>query len=178
MAMNKPGKNKKEVMQKMPEVKIENKEPEKKKAEETPVVPVQKKERPKRKNAVVNASNIPISTKHAAAICKFIKGKRIQKAIEELEQVAKLRKPIPMTGEIPHRKGDMMSGRFPQKASKEFIILLKSLSSNSIYNGLEDPIVTEAFANIGARPFGRGGVRKKRTHIRIVAENKSKKEIK
>ena len=65
-----------------------------------------------------------------------------------------------------------MSGRFPEKAAREFIILLKSLSSNSAYHGLENPIITEAVANIGSRPFGRHGIRRKRTHIKIVAEEK------
>ena len=132
----------------------------------------QVKEKPKRTKAVVNASNIPISTKHSAAICMFIKRKKIQEAIGDLELVARIKKPVPMKGEIPHRKGRIMSGRFPEKAAREFIILLKSLSSNSAYHGLENPIITEAVANIGSRPFGRHGIRRKRTHIKIVAEEK------
>ena len=132
----------------------------------------QVKEKPKRTKAVVNASDIPISTKHSAAICRFIKRKKIQEAIRDLELVARIKKPVPMKGEIPHRKGRIMSGRFPEKAAREFIILLKSLSSNSAYHGLENPIITEAVANIGSRPFGRRGIRRKRTHITIVAEEK------
>ena len=54
--------------------------------------------------------------------------------------------------------------------------MLKSLASNSIQDGLEDPIIVEAVANIGARPFGRAGIRRKRTHIKIVAENKTKEK--
>lgn len=130
------------------------------------------KEKPKRTKAVVNAFNLPISTKHSAAICRFIKRKKIQEAVKDLELVANLKKPIPMKGEIPHRKGRMMSGRFPEKAARQFIILLKSLSSGSAYHGLENPIIAEAVANIGYRPFGRRGIRRKRTHIRIVAEEK------
>jgi large subunit ribosomal protein L22 len=131
-------------------------------------------EKSKKTTAVVNGFDIPVSTKHSMAICRFIKRKKISQAISDLEQVAKIRMPIPMKGEIPHRKGKMMSGRFPQKAAKQFIILLKSLSSNAAYFGIEEPIITEAFSNIGARPFGRRGIRRKRTHIRIVAENKTK----
>ena len=128
------------------------------------------KEKPKRTRAVVNGFNTPVSTKHSAAICRFIKRKKIQEAIKDLEQVARIKKPIPMKGEIPHRKGKIMSGRFPEKAAGEFIILLKSLSANSTHHGLENPVIVEAVANIGSRPFGRRGVRRKRTHIRIVAE--------
>ena len=134
--------------------------------------PVKQKERPKRTNAVINAFDIPISTKHSMAICRFIKRKKIQEAIKDLEQVAKIKKPVPMKGEIPHRKGEIMSGRFPQKAAGEFIVLLKSLASNSSYHGLENPVIVEAFANIGSRPFGRHGIRRKRTNIKIVAKEK------
>ncbi len=132
-----------------------------------------KQEKPRKTEAVVNAKDIPISTKHSAAICRFIKGKKIRDAIAELEQVAKLRKAVPMKGEIPHRRGKKaMSGRFPQKAAREFIGLLKSLSANANHNGIDDPVVTKAIANIGARPFGRYGIRRKRTHITLIAKTK------
>ena len=150
------------------EVKIEEKKPEKEKVPEKNV-------KPKKTEAVVNAKNVPISTKHSSAICKFIKRKRIPQAISDLEQVIKIRKAVPMKGEIPHRKGKgMMSGRFPQKAAKEFIILLKSLGANANYNGIENPIIVGAKANIGARPFGKYGIRRKRTHITITAKTFSK----
>ena len=125
----------------------------------------------KKTEATVNAVNLPLSTKYSAAVCKFIKRKKIDDAIADLEAVAKLKKVVPMTGEIPHRKGKgMMSGRFPQKTAKNFIVLLKSLKANAIHNGIENPAIYEAVANIGSRPYGRfGAVRKKRTHIKIVA---------
>ena len=147
-------------------------EPEKK----TEKKPVQEKK--KKTEAVVMAKNIPISTKHSAAICRFIKNKKIDGAISDLEAVLRFKRAVPMKGEIPHRKGKgMMSGRFPKKASENFIRLLKSLKANSNYNGLEDPIIVEAVANLGERPFGRfGSVRKKRTHIKIVARDIQEKK--
>ncbi len=126
--------------------------------------------KPKKTEAFVNAVDVPLSTKQSAAICRFIKRRKIADAIADLEQVAKLRKPVPMRGEIPHRHGQIMAGRFPQKAAKEFIILLKSLNANALYVGVENPVIAEARANIGARPFGRYGIRKKRTHITLVAK--------
>lgn len=131
-------------------------------------------EKSEKKNfAVVNASNIPISTKHSKAICKFIKGKKVENAISNLEQVLVLKKAVPMKGEIAHRKGKgMMSGRFPKKASENFIKLLKSLLANSINNEIESPVIVEAVSNIGSRPYGRfGRTRMKRTHIKITAKN-------
>lgn len=131
-------------------------------------------EKPKKTEVVIHAKNIPISAKHSIAIGKSIKGKKIGDAIIELNQVLKLKKAIPMRGEIPHRHGRGISGgRFPKKASESFIKLLKSLSANADYNGLENPVVSEVISNIGERPFGRfGAVRKKRTHIKIIARNK------
>lgn len=132
-----------------------------------------KKPQIKKTESVVRVSNVPISTKHSAAICKFIKGKTIAEARRYLEQVEKIKKAIPMKGEIPHRKGKMMSGRFPKKAAKNFIVLLKSLAGNS--QDIDEPIIVEAIANMGERPYGKfGRVRKKRTHVFIRAMEKSK----
>ena len=88
-----------------------------------------------------------------------------------------------MKGEIPHRKGKgISSGRFPKKAAKNFIILLKSLAANANEGNLDEPIIVEAIANMAARPHGRfGRTQKKRTHVKIIAKNKiqkSKKEEK
>ncbi|MBI5803203.1 hypothetical protein HY448_00775 [Candidatus Pacearchaeota archaeon] len=126
----------------------------------------------KKTEAVVKGVSLPISTKTAAAVCKFIKGKEIQKAIKELQQVAILKKAVPMKGEIPHRKG-IMSGRYPKKAASEFIKLLKSLSANANMNEIENPMIVRAFTGNASRPFGkRGRVRRKRTHVTIFAERK------
>ena len=167
-----PATAKTEKLEKKEETKPENTETKvEEKKEQTVSKPVVK-EKPKKTKAVVNGIGVPISTKQSMAISRFIKRKKIEDAIKDLEQVARLRRAVPMKGEIPHRKGDIMSGRFPQKAAKEFIILLKSLAANSVYNGLENPIITQSVPNIGARPFGRGGVRRKRTNITIIAEDK------
>ena len=122
----------------------------------------------KKTEAVVNGTSLPISTKTSGAICRFIKYKKIKDAIADLEKVIAKKKAIPMRGEIPHRKGKIMAGRFPQKASKHFVELLKTLSANANVNGLENPIIVEAFANRASEPYGKfGRVKKKRTHIKI-----------
>src|SRR3989344_8448007 len=68
---------------------------------------LQKKEddKIKKTEAVVTSSNLPLSTKKSAAICKFIKNKKIEVAINDLERVINHKKVVPMVGEIPHRKG-------------------------------------------------------------------------
>ncbi len=145
---------------------------------ETEKKPIQTKPKVKKTEAIVNSLNLPISTKYSKAICKFIKGKKIENAIDDLEKVIVQKKPVPMKGEIPHRKG-IMSGRYPKKAAQHFITLLKSLSANANLHEIENPIIKEAIANIGSRPYGKfGRVRRKRTHIKITAIKKIKKSKK
>lgn len=141
---------------------------------------VQKKSsKPKKTEAVVYGTNLPLSTKNAAAICRFIKNKKIENAIADLEQVLLHKKAIPMKGEIPHRKGKIMSGRYHDKTTKYFIRLLKSLMANANTNELNEPVIVEGIANIASRPYGRfGRTRKKRTHVKIKAMEKSISENK
>ena len=164
--------DKKSVVEKKPEAKPEEAKKEVKKPE------AKKPEKPKKTEAVVNVDNLPISKKHSMAISSFIRKKKISDAISDLEEVLKLRKPVPMKGEIPHRKGKgMAAGRYPKKASEAFIKLLKSLSANANNLGIEEPVVAEAVANFGSRPYGRFGyVRKKRTHVKLVAKSKMEKK--
>mgnify|MGYP001569265948 CR=1 FL=1 len=137
----------------------------------------------KKDEAVVNIQNAPISTKYSVSLCKFIKNKQIKKAINELEQVLVYKKAIPMGGGYGHQKSSKKfasgSGKYPQNATKYFIKLLKSLSSNALANGLENPTITGAFANTGQEPRARfGRWERKRTHINLVAKEliKSKNE--
>ena len=147
----------------------ENKKEEKKvKEEKKKTVPKIKKN-----EAIVNGVSVPISTKDSAAICKFIKKKTIARAIADLEEVLKFKRAIPMKGEIPHRKGKIMAGRYPIYAVEHFIKLLKSLSANANVNELDEPIIAEAIANKASQPYGRfGSIRRKRTHIKIKAIEK------
>jgi ribosomal protein L22 len=155
------------------EEKIAEKIAEKETTEEKKPEPKQTKPKVKKKEAVVNSYNLRISTKKAAAICRFIQGKTIEHSQAYLEEVIKGKKAIPMKGEIPHRKGRMMSGGFPKNAAKEFIILLKSLAGNSIVNGIDNPIIVSAVANLASRPYARfGRWRRKRTHIKLVAKER------
>ena len=156
-------------IKKIDEKKSENPKEEKKKV---------KKQIPKVKKTEVFAKgiNLPISTNDAKFICKFIMKKRIGDAIKDLKKVELGKKAVPMKGEIPHQKGKKMaSGRFPKKAAKNFIIVLKSLAANANEGSLDEPIIIEAMANMAARPYGRfGRTKKKRTHIKIIAKDKSK----
>lgn len=139
----------------------------------------------KKDEVYVNAHSVHVSTKYAINICKFVKGKRIGDAIRDLEQVVLLKKPVPMKGEYSHKKGKGMSGgAYPQRAAKQFIVLLKSLAGNANNHEIVEPIIVEASANWAPAPRGRfGRVRRKRTHIMLKAvemkikENKKEKKI-
>lgn len=145
------------------EVKTEEKKPEKKKV--------------KKEMAYIKMSGLAISTKQSRDICRFIKGKEVETAIKELERVVKMKKAIPMRGEIPHRKGKgMMSGRYPKTSAAVFIKVLKSLAGNANVNGIDEPVITMASASWGARPMKRGGMKFKRTHLYIEAREKMDKK--
>lgn len=138
----------------------------------------------KKEEVYVNAKSVPISTKYAISICKFVKNKRIGDAIRDLEQVTLLKKSVPMKGEYAHRKGKGMSGgTYPQRAAKHFIVLLKSLAGNANNHEILEPIIVEASANWAPAPRGRfGRVRRKRTHVTLraiemkIKENKKEKK--
>lgn len=158
-------------------VKNEEKKIEEKKESKQPV----KVEKVKKNEVKVSVQNVSASTKVSRDICKFIKKKKIERAISDLEEVIKLRRAVPMKGEIPHRKGNIMSGRFPKNAAKEFLVLVKSLQANAVQHDLENPVIVEAVANKGTTTYARGGrARKKRTHILLTAKEKKlvKKEKK
>ncbi|MGD9275723.1 MAG: uL22 family ribosomal protein [Candidatus Pacearchaeota archaeon] len=157
--------------------KTERKENVEEKKEEKHKKPIVKKPKVKQHSAFVDMKNLHISTKYAAAICKFIKNKTIEKATRDLNEVLMQKKHVPMKGEYAHKKGKGKvasgAGKYPVKATKEFLVMLKSLAGNAVYNEIEKAIITEAVANIGERPFGRfGSVRRKRTHVKIVATEK------
>ena len=145
------------------------------KEEKTKEEPKKTKPKVKKTEAVVNSYNLPISTKKSAAICRFIKGKTIEESQNYLEEVIRGKKAIPMKGEIPHRRGRMMSGGFPKNAARHFIVLLKSLAGNSSVNEIDNPVIVGAVANLASRPYGRfGRWRRKRTHVKLVAREKKK----
>lgn len=134
----------------------------------------------KKTEAVVNSRSVPISTKYAVSICKFILKKTPEKAIEDLELVLKKKKVVPMKGEYAHQKGKgIAGGKFPVRATEYFIKSLKTLQGNATVNGIEEPIIVEAIANKARRPLGRfGRVQKKRTHLKIIVGEAKRKEVK
>jgi len=125
----------------------------------------------KKEEAVARGLNLHASKKHCMYISKFIKNKKIDDAIADLEDVTKLKRAIPFKGEIPHRKGKMMSGRYPVKTCKMFMNLLTSLKGNVIVNqmDLEKTRIYSSSPSWASRPMRRGNTEAKRTNVVIVA---------
>jgi ribosomal protein L22 len=169
---------KKEVEEKKLEIKTSEK-PEEKKLEDKKS---EKKEEKKKiqkikKTEVFVYSTIPCSMKESRDICKFIMNKSIDVAISDLDQVMKIRKVVPMKGEVAHRKGrGIMAGRYPKKTAQYFIMSLKTLKGNANNHDVENPVIVEAYSNKAYEPRGKfGSVRKKRTHIKITAKELKEK---
>jgi ribosomal protein L22 len=141
-----------------------------------------KKEEIKKKKteALVYGKDLTLSTKHCVAICDFIRGKKIDTAISLLGEVLQMKRAVPMKGEIPHRKGRIMSGRYPLKACKQFVKLLQQLAANATVNEIEiEKWGIECKANKAARPYKRfGNKRFKRTHVTLKLNTKPGKKKK
>ena len=137
----------------------------------------EKKIEPVKKDlAVANAYALRISPKYAFSICKVIKGKDPEKAIERLEEALKGKRAIPMSSrEVAHQKGKgMAGGKFPKKACSEIISVIKQIEANASVAGIENPIITLAKADKASAPFRRGGRKGKRTHIHLEVKDKTK----
>ncbi|MBU1199062.1 MAG: 50S ribosomal protein L22 [Nanoarchaeota archaeon] len=120
--------------------------------------------------------DLGISTKQAIEICSFIKNKPISKTISILEKVIEKQIPIPFTRftEGAGHKTGMASGKFPVKASKQFINLLKTLEANAQNKGLGTELkIIHACAQRASSPMRHGrkrGISMKRAHVEIMAE--------
>lgn len=128
--------------------------------------------------ACARALNLPISPKHGAEISRYLRYKDTSFAKSFLEEVMALRKAVPFkrfTKDLGHKPG-MASGRFPQKAAKEFLQLIKSVEANAQNRGLDIASlkIVKILANKASIPFTGGRLQrsKKRTHLEIVVKER------
>jgi len=126
-----------------------------------------------------------ISFKHAVEICRAIKGMKLDDAIDYLEDVVKMKRVVPFRNhkkKVAHKRGlkKWYAGRYPVKASKNILKVLKNLKANAEYKGLETHrlILTHAQAKKGRvlkrytpRAYGRATPKfKVLTTVEVVAE--------
>jgi len=135
---------------------------------------------------VVRASTreVRISRKHAREIANWIKGSKIAEARSMLERVIRGEQAVPFrryNKKVPHRKGleKFHAGRYPEKASGQFISVLDSLEAIAIERGLDvDALrIVHASAYPGRkmvrytpRAFGRASPKiEELVHIELIA---------
>ena len=140
----------------------------------------------KQKHAVVHGLSLPISLKTSVEICNLLRHKETKKAKAILERVIKKQQAVPFNvyrKSSSHQRGKIAEGRFPVKASKEFLQMVKSAEANAMHMGMpSNLVITEIRASKGPLQFHAGRMRRirhKRTHVTIkVAENMQMKEEK
>ena len=94
------------------------------------------------KIARAKANELPCSPKHSIEIAKFIRGKTTKQAIAYLEDVVALKKAIPFkkfNRNVAHKRclDKWDAGRYPVKASADYLKLLRSVEKNAEYIGLD-----------------------------------------
>ncbi|MEI6058494.1 MAG: uL22 family ribosomal protein [archaeon] len=159
--------NKENKTEKNAEMKTETKEKKKK-------VEIKAKE-----SACVRGESLRISPKYAIAICRAIKRKTPEQAIEFLELVLLKKRAIKMTGkEVGHQRSSgvhgMEAGVFPKNASEAFIKLLRQILANALVNQVDNPFICVAIANNAPEPFRRNGTKGKRAHVYIEVRDQTK----
>ena len=124
--------------------------------------------------------SLPISFKQSVEICRFIKNRNTDDIKRILQSVMKKKTAIPFTkynSDLAHKR-KVGPGRYPEKASMEFIKLIESAESNAQFKGLNTSnlIIAHVSAHKASKVWhsGRKSRRKmKRTNVEIVVEEKS-----
>jgi len=142
--------------------------------------PIAQEKKPRKDEAIVKCSNLPISFKKSMAICKAIKYRSPQDAIKLLENVKEKKTAIAIKKGAPHKKG-MAGGIYPVKAAGYFIKALKNVIANAEILGMNtNNLAVWGIANKGSKaPKGgpKGMYTKfKRTNLIIKAKERGKKQ--
>ena|SRR3989344_835150 len=132
-----------------------------------------------RTETVVYGRNLGMSTKESVAVADYVRNKNVDRAIADLEAVLLYKRAVPMRGEVPHRKGNMMAGRYPMKTVKNFIMLVKSLKANAIMHEMPlEQYKIFAMASQASRPykrFGQGKIKRSNVELRLILRGVKKK---
>lgn len=127
---------------------------------------------------------LPVSTKHSIEICRLIRYKNLEFAKKRLDQAIALKMPIPFKRfkkDVGHKKGPFAAGRYPVKACKAVLEILKSAEANAVAKGLNssDLVIASIIANKGPRELRYGRIRgriAKKTHLKLILEEKKSKK--
>ena len=118
-------------------------------------------------------NNLGISTKVSIEIANHLRGRSTAKAKKILENVLQKKEAIPFkrfTDGVGHKTG-IGPGRYPQKASKEFLKLIKQAEANAQAKGLGEELkIIHLAANKAAKQMKQGRKEFKRTHLQIIVQ--------
>ena len=96
----------------------------------------------KAKTAKALGRSLKISPKHAVEICNKIRGMKVEKAQAYLEDVMEMKTAVPFkkhNKKVGHRRGlgGWPTGRYPVKAAKQILDIIKNAEANAEYKGLD-----------------------------------------
>ncbi|MEM0002382.1 MAG: 50S ribosomal protein L22 [Desulfurococcaceae archaeon] len=132
--------------------------------------------------------DIPVSIKYMREIAKTIKGMKLDEAIRFLDNVVKLKQPIPFRryhGKVSHKRGladrfKWPAGRYPVKGAKYTLEVLKNVRANAENKGLDPAklVIVHIAAHKGItlkrympRAFGRATPKFRRTsHLEVIVK--------
>ena len=133
---------------------------------------------------------MPISLKKSIEICNLIRGEKLEKARETLNEIIGMKKPVPFkrfTEGAGHKHG-IGPGKYPVKACREILKLINLVEANAQHKGLDASSleIVHICAKKGPKSWHYGRqtrIAMKRTNVEIVVEEKElkkkeKKEIK
>jgi large subunit ribosomal protein L22 len=94
------------------------------------------------KTARSQGHELHVSPRHCVEICRGLRGKSLAEAKSHLEEITKMKRPVPFkrhSSGVGHRAGlsGWDAGRFPQKAARDILTVLKSAEANAEYKGLD-----------------------------------------
>jgi large subunit ribosomal protein L22 len=81
----------------------------------------------------------PVSPKFAREVAGMIRGMKVERAVEVLEEVIAMDRAVPLKRykkRVSHKKG-IGPGRYPVKASRAILATIMSAMSNAEYKGLD-----------------------------------------
>ncbi|WP_434731833.1 50S ribosomal protein L22 [Thermogladius sp. KZ2Tp1] len=135
--------------------------------------------------------DIPVSIKYMREVVSVIRGMKLEDAKKLLENVVKLKEPIPFRryhGKVSHRRGladkyGWPAGRYPVKAAKFLLELLENVEANAENKGLDKDklVIIHIAAHKGVtlkrympRAFGRATPKFRRTtNVEVVVREAS-----
>ncbi len=134
---------------------------------------VTKTVRDESKCARASSLNLPVSSRQSTEIGRYLRFHSVTFATRFLEDVIAMRKPVPYRRhvfDLGHKPG-IGPGRFPQKAAREFLRVIKNAEKNAQFKGLNTQSlkIVKLISNKASIPpmAGRHRHAGRRTHIEV-----------